>query len=37
MTGFSTGAWRAVRGYYREREKLIDMWDAHERNRDPKK
>jgi hypothetical protein len=27
----------AVRGYYREREKLIDMWDAHERNRDPKK
>jgi hypothetical protein len=27
----------AVRGYYREREKLIDMWDAHERNRDTKK
>ena len=27
----------AVRGYYREREKLIDMWDAHEKNRDPKK
>jgi hypothetical protein len=27
----------AIRGYYREREKLIDMWDAHERNRDPKK
>jgi hypothetical protein len=27
----------AVRGYYREREKVIDMWDAHERARDPKK
>jgi hypothetical protein len=27
----------AVRGYFREREKLFDMWDAHERNRDPKK
>jgi hypothetical protein len=27
----------AVRGYYRERDKLIDTWDAHERNRDPKK
>jgi hypothetical protein len=26
-----------IRGYYRERDKLIDMWDAHERNRDPKK
>ncbi len=28
---------QAVRGYSREREKLIDMWEAHERNRDPKK
>jgi hypothetical protein len=27
----------AVRRYYREREKLMDMWDAHERTRDPKK
>ena len=27
----------AVRGYFREREKLFDMWDARERNRDPKK
>ena len=27
----------AIRGYYRERDKLIDMWDAHERNREPKK
>jgi hypothetical protein len=27
----------AVRGYYREREKLMDMWDARERKRDPKK
>jgi hypothetical protein len=27
----------AVRGYYREREKLIDMWDAHERKRETKK
>ena len=27
----------AIRGYYREREKLIDMWDTHERDRDPKK
>lgn len=26
-----------IRGYYREREKLFDMWDAHERNRDRKK
>ena len=27
----------AIRGYYRERDKLMDMWDTHERNRDPKK
>jgi hypothetical protein len=27
----------AVRGYYREREKLIDTWSEHEKNRDPKK
>jgi hypothetical protein len=27
----------AIRGYYRERDKLIDVWEAHERNRDPKK
>jgi type VI protein secretion system component VasK len=26
-----------IRGYYREREKLMEMWDSHERNRDPKK
>jgi hypothetical protein len=27
----------AIRGYYREREKLIDMWETHEKNRDVKK
>lgn len=27
----------AVRGYFRERDKLFDMWDKQERNRDPKK
>ena len=26
----------AIRGYYRERDKLMDIWDKHERNRDPK-
>lgn len=27
----------AVRGYFREREKLMDMWEARERNSDQKK
>ena len=27
----------AIRGYFREREKLMDMWDRQQRNRDPKK
>lgn len=45
QTGLESGSQKAsenpeveaVRGYFHERDKLMDMWDAQQRNRDPKK